>query len=61
MKTRNEKTEMLAISIPARLKQAANDEARRRGITLSALVKNYLSNFLPENIEMSIRNRESAR
>lgn len=55
MKTnQTEKTEMLTISIPTRLKQAANNEAKRRGITLSALVKNYLANFLPENIDMSI-------
>ena len=55
MKTnQTEKTEMLTISIPTRLKRAANNEAKRRGITLSALVKNYLANFLPENIDMSI-------
>lgn len=58
MKT--ERNAMLAISIPTRLKKAASDEAKRRGITVSALVKNYLSNFLPENIGMSIAAKNRA-
>ena len=45
----------LQISLPQRLKDAAEAEARRRGISMSALVKNYLSNFLPDNIDASIK------
>ena len=48
----------MAVKIPARLKSAAVAEAKRRGINLSALVKIYLSNFLPENIEKSINGVE---
>ena len=46
------------IKMPKHLKDAAEVEAARRGISLSALVKNYLSNFLPKNIDASIKKME---
>ena len=45
----------LFIKLPPHLKDAGRREAARRGITLSALVKNYLSQFLPRNIETPIK------
>lgn len=38
------------IKMPPHLKQAAEAEAQRRGVSVSALVKNYLSSFLPVDI-----------
>ena len=44
----------ITIEMPARLKRASEEEALRRGITLNALVRNYLTNFLSENIDNTI-------
>lgn len=50
----NDEMTKISLELPKRLKLAGVEEAKRRGINLSALIKNYLSIFLPENIDKSI-------
>ena len=47
------------IEMPLRLKQAAEDEARRQMTSLSGLIRDRLKIFLPENIEIAITDRDS--
>jgi|GEM_PF-6432024 len=42
------------VEMPPEVKVAAEIEAERRGLCLSSLIRNYLVNFLPQNIEKSI-------
>ena len=53
------KESQITIKMPPHLTEAAENEAARRGITVSALVKNYLSNFLPANIGKTIINTDA--
>ena len=54
-------TVAIIIKMPCHLKKAAETEAARRGITVSALVKNYLANFLPAQIEKPISGNAEAQ
>lgn len=43
------------LKCPLRIKEAGIEEAKRRGLTLSGLIKDYLANFLPEKIESAYK------
>lgn len=49
-----EKKVKVIVEMPQRLKIAGQKEAERRMQSLSELFRDYLKNFLPENIEKSI-------
>lgn len=54
MKKTMEPMETINFACPARIKRAGVEEARRRGLSLAGMIKDYMSKFLPENVEKSI-------